>query len=868
LYSTTTFYDADGRENRKLLSDGSEERYLYDSYGRKIFTTIVPVATSQNPFPEPTYYIQHEYDVDGNKTKDVYPEVYFGDEAYEISYEYDDGGRMVSTTNGNNVTTLMEYDIFDNLSVINPPDTDYDIYLDYDINNKMTRYAVGDYEMLFSYNGHGELESVQSPDFGIMQVTRESISGGNRETTTYNENRTEVVERDYSQRLTNRYFSEPGKEDEEIIYSNDLSDVSYGLGRLGQVEERVDGDTVGVHNLQYDAAGRVVRHNHSFAGRLWPMVQEYRADGALESITYPTGTEINYSPNNDEWGQPGQITIRKNGESLTLATLNYLPGGGPLAQLNYFEGTLYQTIQYDRAYRTKSVQVVHNDLLTEDDIILNRQYAYDSAGNITGISDLVDSSMSWTYAYDPANRLTSATAQDAANGVYTFGYGDDGLGNRQTYSANGDAYTYTYGDGSPNRLVQVAGPGGQNVTYTYDSEGRITGRNGDIFTYDAKGRLDHFENADHSKVAYYQYDYLGRRIVKGVANKTITLFHYDQQGRLIAETDMDGNVQVEYIWLDWRPIAMIVPGGSTPDDDTVDDDVIDDDTVDDDTIDDDTTDDDSADDDTGDDDDDDCGGCNSGDDLLENLFEQDKMGVMEQDYEVYAIHTDHLGSPVAVSDMSGQVVWTHRFSPFGKTIELNEDVDGDGVKLTLNLRFPGQYYDAESGLHYNWHRYYDPETGRFFQHDCEQGNYLTNYVYTGQNPIKYSDRKGLYWTGQVTFGTCCIPVDVGNPMDGDWYRKIVTITQTFRICQCNWRCDCPGCNLWPSDSDDPYWQKANHGTTNGFSSGGDQGANSDIENAEGCACGIPSCPKDGVLNGHCDNEDQVCEPPFLRVPSR
>jgi len=119
------------------------------------------------------------------------------------------------------------------------------------------------------------------------------------------------------------------------------------------------------------------------------------------------------------------------------------------------------------------------------------------------------------------------------------------------------------------------------------------------------------------------------------------------------------------------------------------------------------------------------------------------MGVMEQDYEVYAIHTDHLGTPVAVSDLSGQVVWTHRFSPFGKTIELNEDADGDGVTLTLNLRFPGQYYDAESGLHYNWYRYYDPETGRYVTIDESKMTVDESNLYLYDlNPIKNKDFNG------------------------------------------------------------------------------------------------------------------------------
>ena len=47
----------------------------------------------------------------------------------------------------------------------------------------------------------------------------------------------------------------------------------------------------------------------------------------------------------------------------------------------------------------------------------------------------------------------------------------------------------------------------------------------------------------------------------------------------------------------------------------------------------------------------------------------------------------------------------------------NEDVDGDGNIFKLNLRFPGQYYDVETGKHYNINRDYDPVTGRYIQSD-------------------------------------------------------------------------------------------------------------------------------------------------------
>ena len=113
---------------------------------------------------------------------------------------------------------------------------------------------------------------------------------------------------------------------------------------------------------------------------------------------------------------------------------------------------------------------------------------------------------------------------------------------------------------------------------------------------------------------------------------------------------------------------------------------------------------------------------------------------MDADRKVHYIHTDHLGTPRAVSQPGAGVVWRWISSPFGDT-KPHEDVDGDGNTFTLNLRFPGQYFDSETNLHYNYFRYYDPTTGRYLRSDpigLEGG--MNTYAY--QNPIMYYDPNG------------------------------------------------------------------------------------------------------------------------------
>ena len=75
---------------------------------------------------------------------------------------------------------------------------------------------------------------------------------------------------------------------------------------------------------------------------------------------------------------------------------------------------------------------------------------------------------------------------------------------------------------------------------------------------------------------------------------------------------------------------------------------------------------------------------------------------------------------------------------------MDEDPDGNGTAVTLNVRFPGQYYDQETGLHYNYFRYYDPSTGRYLRSDpigLDGG--LNTYLYANANPVKFIDPQGL-----------------------------------------------------------------------------------------------------------------------------
>ena len=107
----------------------------------------------------------------------------------------------------------------------------------------------------------------------------------------------------------------------------------------------------------------------------------------------------------------------------------------------------------------------------------------------------------------------------------------------------------------------------------------------------------------------------------------------------------------------------------------------------------------------------------------------------------YFFHNDHLGTPQTVTDEAQQTVWQAERRPFGKVPETANQIE-------QNVRFPGQYFDSETGLHYNYYRDYDPSLGRYIQSDpIGLAGGLNTYGYVGGNPLMYYDPLGLWAFG-------------------------------------------------------------------------------------------------------------------------
>ena len=115
---------------------------------------------------------------------------------------------------------------------------------------------------------------------------------------------------------------------------------------------------------------------------------------------------------------------------------------------------------------------------------------------------------------------------------------------------------------------------------------------------------------------------------------------------------------------------------------------------------------------------------------------------MKQGGQYYWYHNDHLKTPQVMTTSSGAVVWKAKYSSFGKaTVDPSSTVDNP-------LRLPGQYEDAETGLHYNWFRYYSPDTGRYISTDpIGFLGGLNLFRYAANNPLNTYDPFGLLVAG-------------------------------------------------------------------------------------------------------------------------
>jgi len=132
-----------------------------------------------------------------------------------------------------------------------------------------------------------------------------------------------------------------------------------------------------------------------------------------------------------------------------------------------------------------------------------------------------------------------------------------------------------------------------------------------------------------------------------------------------------------------------------------------------------------------------------------------------QEEGTYFVHIDHLGTPQKITDDTQTIIWDAVYEPFGKTEVVTASIEN-------NVRFPGQYEDTETELHYNYFRDYDPSLGRYVESDpIGLRGGMNTFLYASASPALFSDTYGLMVSGSFISRPKYNITDFGfNPFDG------------------------------------------------------------------------------------------------------
>lgn len=435
-----------------------------------------------------------EYDANGNLKKVIDP-------LNRINlYQYDALDRPVQVTDPANGITQYGYNALDKLTRVVDP------------RNLITQYTV---------DGLGNLTQQQSPDTGITTNTYDAA--GNLLTRTDAKGQTTTYQYDVLNRVT-------------LITNADSTTVGYvydqgtnGIGRLTQIT-----DASGSTQFSYDPHGREVAEVKTIGGQTYTTSYRYDSVGHLIGMTYPSGRSLDYTL--DSSGRINQITATLNGlTQLLVAQVSYQPFGPAIAVV-FGNSQTYQA--YNRSYDLDGrigSYTLNNQLQT-----LN----YDAASHIVGRTDAGNAANTTSYGYDALDRLTSAQTSNSS-----LGFGYDAAGNRISKINGSATSTYSYGTTS-NQLTQISGS--QSAVINTDANGSIVNNGNSQFSFDARGRMLSANTAVGT--VQYKINGLGQRVQKISPNET-TVFHYDNSGKLIAESN--GYSNVEYIYLNDMPIAVL-----------------------------------------------------------------------------------------------------------------------------------------------------------------------------------------------------------------------------------------------------------------------------------------------------------------------
>ncbi|MGD9582227.1 MAG: RHS repeat-associated core domain-containing protein [Lysobacterales bacterium] len=442
-------------------------------------------------------------------------------------------------------------------------------------------------------------------------------------------------------------------------------------------------DPSGSTQLCYDRRGNLTRKLAVVDGQAQTIAYTYNLADRITSIRYPSGTEVNYG--RDSLGRIVSLSVTPAGSvpQAVISAVDYYPFG-PVRQITWASGQT-QTRSYDQNYW---IEQIDSNLPTPSGLDLD--FTLDAVGNITALSDVLGGQPpNNSYVYDPLYRLSQVYAGEAP-----LPKSLDAKADADPPEPQGLVEAYTY-DAIGNRRSKTIG-GNLPLPYSYSSDSHR------LLAVGASGR---------------SYDANGNTTRRNLTTRSDATLGYDERNRLVSVASSGGTVSYRHNARGERVYKQVFGKTSRYAYDEAGRLLVEDASA-------------------------------AGGQVQEFLWLDDLPVGLLNGTNLYLIQPDHLGSPRKVTNqkLTASILFWHwpiLDNPFGEA-QANQDPDGDRKAFPFNLRFPGQQYDPETGLHYNYFRDYEPGVGRYVESDpigLDGGD--NTFLYVFADPLAYFDPHGL-----------------------------------------------------------------------------------------------------------------------------